>query len=226
MKPLLRVGVELATVRYVAAGEPIEGIPRQPVPLAPPEQGVPPCAANLAAETMSHENPPRGHPAHSRGAAQTGHRHRRDRRGQIQGPPPQAAFADLADVLEQSRERPGTGRFPHRSRPPSALAWPCRPGPHLAPPEWIEAFLVQQSVQPLVEGMPAAAANIGDGDPQSLLALPLLSCAHGHAVALWNPIKHFSGFMFYGAGHPQSIRRLLPQAARPATTMTKRFTKM
>jgi hypothetical protein len=43
--------------------------------------------------------------------------------------------------------------------------------------------------------------------------LPLLSCAHGHAIALRNPIKHFSTFMFYQPGHPQSIRRLLPQAA-------------
>jgi hypothetical protein len=62
--------------------------------------------------------------------------------------------------------------------------------------------------------MPAAAANIGGGDPQSLLALPLLSCAHGHAIALRNPLKHFSAFMFYRAGHPQSIRRLLPQPAK------------
>jgi hypothetical protein len=44
--------MELATARHVAAGEPIEALPGQPAPLAPPEQGVPPCAANLAAETL------------------------------------------------------------------------------------------------------------------------------------------------------------------------------
>jgi len=44
--------MELATVRYVAAGEPIEALPGQPVSLAPSEQGVPPSAANLAAETL------------------------------------------------------------------------------------------------------------------------------------------------------------------------------
>ena len=65
-----------------------------------------------------------------------------------------------------------------------------------------------------LQGMPAAAANIGGGDPQSLLALPLLSRAHGRAIPLRNPLKHFRRFMFYRAGHPQSIRRLLPQAAR------------
>ena len=65
-----------------------------------------------------------------------------------------------------------------------------------------------------LQGMPAAAANISGGNPQSLLALPLLSCAHGHAIALRNLIKHFRTFMFYRAGHLQSIWRLLPQAAR------------
>ena len=68
-----------------------------------------------------------------------------------------------------------------------------------------------------LQGMPAAAANISGGNPQSLLALPLLSCAHGHAIALRNPIKHFRTFMFYRAGHLQSIRRLLPQAAKPCS---------
>ena len=34
---------------------------------------------------------------HSRRTAQTGHRHRPDQRGQVHGPPPQAAFADLAE---------------------------------------------------------------------------------------------------------------------------------
>jgi hypothetical protein len=52
MKPLLRVGMELATVRYVAVDKPFEALPGQPVPLAPPKQGVPPCAANLTAETL------------------------------------------------------------------------------------------------------------------------------------------------------------------------------
>jgi hypothetical protein len=85
------------------------------------------------------------------------------------------------------------------------MAVPCH--------EPTEAFFVQQSVQPLVEGMPAAAPNIGGGDLQSLLALPPLSCAHGHAIAFRNPIKQFSTFMSYGAGHLQSIRRLLPEAA-------------
>jgi hypothetical protein len=33
MKPLLRIRMELAAVRYVAAGEPIEALRRQPLPL-------------------------------------------------------------------------------------------------------------------------------------------------------------------------------------------------
>ena len=52
MKPLFRVKVELPTVRYVAVSEPVEAIPGQPVPLAPPKQGVPPGAANLTAEAL------------------------------------------------------------------------------------------------------------------------------------------------------------------------------
>ena len=52
MKPLLRVRMELPTVRYVAAGEPVEALPGQPVPLAPPKQAMPPSAANLTAETL------------------------------------------------------------------------------------------------------------------------------------------------------------------------------
>jgi hypothetical protein len=43
---------------------------------------------------------------------------------------------------------------------------------------------------------------------------PLLSCPHRHAIAVWNPLKHFSTFMFYRAGHLQSIWPLLPQAVR------------
>ena len=39
-------------MRYVAVGESLEALPRQPVPLAPPKQGVPPCAADLTAETF------------------------------------------------------------------------------------------------------------------------------------------------------------------------------
>jgi len=50
MKPLLRIGVKLPTMRDVAEGKPIEALPRQPVTLAPPKQGMPPCAANLTAE--------------------------------------------------------------------------------------------------------------------------------------------------------------------------------
>jgi hypothetical protein len=49
MKPLLRVGVERSTVRYVAADKPIEALPGQPVSLAPPKQGMPPSAANFTA---------------------------------------------------------------------------------------------------------------------------------------------------------------------------------
>jgi len=118
---------------------------------------------------------------------------------------------------------------PHRSAGGSARSWndpawprPVRSAKSCAPPEsppparrcLVPNQFLQQSVQALVEGMPAAAANIGGGDPQSLLALPLLSCAPGHAIALRNPIKHFSTSMFYRAGHLQSIRRLLPQADR------------
>jgi len=52
MKPLLRVRMELLAVRYVAADKPIEALPGQPVPLAPPKQGVPPSAANFTAEAL------------------------------------------------------------------------------------------------------------------------------------------------------------------------------
>lgn len=41
MKPLLRIGVELATVRHVAAGDPIEALPGQPAPLAPQQHRCP-----------------------------------------------------------------------------------------------------------------------------------------------------------------------------------------
>lgn len=50
MKPLLRVGMEPLTVRCVAAGEPVEAFPGQPMSLARPKQAVPPGAANLTDE--------------------------------------------------------------------------------------------------------------------------------------------------------------------------------
>ena len=39
-------------MRYVAVGEPVEALPGQPVPLAPPKQGMPPGAANLTAKAL------------------------------------------------------------------------------------------------------------------------------------------------------------------------------
>jgi hypothetical protein len=49
---LFRARMKLARVRYVAEHEPIEGLRGQPVPLAPPEQSMPPCAANFTAQTF------------------------------------------------------------------------------------------------------------------------------------------------------------------------------
>jgi len=47
-----------------------------------------------------------GRPAHSRRTAQTGHRHRRDQRRPVHAAPPQAVFADLADVAARTQLRP------------------------------------------------------------------------------------------------------------------------
>jgi hypothetical protein len=44
--------VKLATVRHVTVSEPLEALPRHPALLAPPKQGVPPCAADLTAEAV------------------------------------------------------------------------------------------------------------------------------------------------------------------------------
>ena len=50
--PLLQVRMELPTVRYEPVGDPFEALPRHPMSLASPEQGVPPRAADLTDETF------------------------------------------------------------------------------------------------------------------------------------------------------------------------------
>lgn len=52
MKPPLRVIVQLARIRKKASGEPIEPVPTQTVPLASPQQGMPPSATHLAAKSV------------------------------------------------------------------------------------------------------------------------------------------------------------------------------
>ena len=52
MKPRFRVGVELTTVRYEAAGKPVVSIPREPMALTAAEQNVPPRAADLTPEAF------------------------------------------------------------------------------------------------------------------------------------------------------------------------------
>ena len=52
MKSRLRVGVELTTVRYEAAGKPVVSIPREPMALTAAEQSVPPRAADLTPEAF------------------------------------------------------------------------------------------------------------------------------------------------------------------------------
>src|SRR2546422_11732516 len=60
----------------------------------------------------------------SRRTAQTRYEHRRDQREQVPGPSPEAAIADLADLLGESREEPGSGGLLHGSD--SALPSPLR----------------------------------------------------------------------------------------------------
>src|ERR1700682_4332923 len=59
----------------------------------------------------------------SRRTAQTRYEHRRDQREQVHGPSPEAAIADLADLLGEPREEPGIGGLLHCSHCalPSAL---------------------------------------------------------------------------------------------------------
>src|SRR5437773_10487999 len=58
-----------------------------------------------------------GSPKDSRRTAQTRYEHRRDLREQVPGPSPEAAIADLADFLGESREEPGIGGLLHCSDP-------------------------------------------------------------------------------------------------------------
>src|SRR5258708_30304625 len=59
-----------------------------------------------------------GSPQDSRRTAQTRYEHRRDQREQVPGPSPEAAIADLADLLGESREAPGIGGLLHGSDSP------------------------------------------------------------------------------------------------------------
>src|SRR6516165_3943960 len=70
------------------------------------------------------ENEPRqsdlGRPSHSRRTAQTWHRHRRDQREQVHGPPSESALADMANVPGKPSEVDGIHRLfhgAHRSVP-------------------------------------------------------------------------------------------------------------
>lgn len=47
MKPRFWIRMELTTVRYEAAGKPVESIPSKPMALTASEQCVPPRAADL-----------------------------------------------------------------------------------------------------------------------------------------------------------------------------------
>src|SRR6266704_2197364 len=55
--------------------------------------------------------PDLGRAQDSRRTAQTRHEHQRDQREQVLGPSPEAAIADLADLLGKSREEPGIGEL-------------------------------------------------------------------------------------------------------------------
>src|SRR5213595_2964988 len=59
--------------------------------------------------------PDLGRPQDSRRAAQTRYEHRRDQREQVPGSSPEAAIADVADLLGESREEPDIGRLLHCS---------------------------------------------------------------------------------------------------------------
>src|SRR6266581_2900820 len=58
------------------------------------------------------QEPDLGCPQDSRRTAQTRYKHRRDQREQIHGPSPEAAIADMADLLGESREEPGIAARP------------------------------------------------------------------------------------------------------------------
>src|ERR1700716_2079233 len=59
-----------------------------------------------------------GRPKNSRRTAQTRYEHRRDQREQVHGSSPEAAIADLADLLGESREESGIGGLLHCSDSP------------------------------------------------------------------------------------------------------------
>src|SRR2546427_11803732 len=59
-----------------------------------------------------------GRPQDSRRTAQTRYEHRRDQREQVHGPSAEAAIADLAEFLGESREESGIGGLLHRSDSP------------------------------------------------------------------------------------------------------------
>src|SRR5207247_7750709 len=79
--------------------------------------------------------PDLGRPQDSRRAAQTRYAHRRDQREQIHGPSPEAAIADLADLLGESRAEPDIGRLLHCSD--CALPSPLRILGVGSPAEWM-----------------------------------------------------------------------------------------
>ena len=62
---------------------------------------------------MSRENPLLGRAPHPRRIAQTGHRYRRDQRGQVPRTQSETAIAKLADLPGQSRQDHGVGRLLH-----------------------------------------------------------------------------------------------------------------
>ena len=73
---------------------------------------------------MSRANPTWGAPRIHGELLKLGTNNRRDQREQVPGPSPEAAIADLADLLGKSREEPGSGGLLHGSD--SALPSPLR----------------------------------------------------------------------------------------------------
>ncbi len=83
-----------------------------------------PAGASVGSERRTRSDPSDepsepnlGSPKDSRRTAQTRYEHRRDQREQVPGPSPEAAIADLADFLGESREEPGIGGLLHCSDP-------------------------------------------------------------------------------------------------------------
>src|ERR1700693_1975322 len=99
--------------------------PERLSPFLDMEGPVWPARASVGSERRTRSDPsdgPRepnlGRPQDSRRTAETRYEHRRDQREQIYGPSSEAAIADLADLLGESREEPGIGRLLHCSDSP------------------------------------------------------------------------------------------------------------